>query len=652
MIKKVKILLSVLLILLFIISPYIKNVWIEIFELKTLDLRYKIRGTDKIESDVVVVAIDEESIINMEAGENNDSWPWERRHFGQLVKKLFENGAKTIGFDISFTSPDEKDERNDTYFASVLRRYPKVILGSYIIVDSSIFTKYPEEYSRYLLQNTRYLDHSLKIMNIENVNKTSLFRVYKIVPAIKEFSELVPVTSYEIGALDVDGIVRNMPLFFNEVWAEENGFGLTLIPHMDVMLYAQFIDAQDIIVDFKDSSLNIFDKKIPFDNYGRFQIYYYGKGREVFKQISFYDIMNDNFDSKDINNKVVIVGYTDTAKGLYDLRVTPFSTEEAGVYIHANAVQNFIRNEVLERPGFIWRILYLVICMVISLLLLAFTNPYRKLIAFVVPLFVIIFSYITFTSRIWLDMFFPLLSTVIIISTDTVFAFLSEYREKKKIKGFFYKYVPDTVAKEIIKSSNLNLGGKVYNAVILFSDIQGFTEKSEKMNAEGVISFLNEYLTAMADVIRNRYNGTIDKFIGDAIMSIFGAPVTYGDEVSRALNCALDMKEELKKLNQKLNLPFELKNGIGIHFGEVVIGNVGAPFRMDYTAIGDTVNTSSRVEHLTRDLNQEILVTETVYEMAEDTFIFEAMGDFSVKGKSKPLKLYSLKGRKNDKQNN
>jgi adenylate cyclase len=112
------------------------------------------------------------------------------------------------------------------------------------------------------------------------------------------------------------------------------------------------------------------------------------------------------------------------------------------------------------------------------------------------------------------------------------------------------------------------------------------------------------------------------------------------------------MKEELKKLNQKLNLPFELKNGIGIHFGEVVIGNVGAPFRMDYTAIGDTVNTSSRVEHLTRDLNQEILVTETVYEMAGDTFIFEAMGDFSVKGKSKPLKLYSLKGRKNDKQNN
>ncbi|HOT31462.1 MAG TPA: CHASE2 domain-containing protein, partial [Petrotogaceae bacterium] len=105
MIKKVKILLSVLLILLFIISPYVKNVWIEIFELKTLDLRYKIRGTDKIESDVVVVAIDEESIINMEAGENNDSWPWERRHFGQLVKKLFENGAKTIGFDISFTSP-------------------------------------------------------------------------------------------------------------------------------------------------------------------------------------------------------------------------------------------------------------------------------------------------------------------------------------------------------------------------------------------------------------------------------------------------------------------------------------------------------------------------------------------------------------------
>jgi len=187
----------------------------------------------------------------------------------------------------------------------------------------------------------------------------------------------------------------------------------------------------------------------------------------------------------------------------------------------------------------------------------------------------------------------------------------------------------------------LKLGGETRNVVVLFSDIKGFTSRSEKLAPEEVVAFLNVYLTKMSEVIRYKYDGTIDKFIGDAIMAIFGAPVAYEDDIERALNCALDMREALKELNKELGL--DLDSGIGIHYGPAIVGNIGAPFRMDYTCIGDTVNTASRMEHLTREVDAEIIVSEEIVKRTEG-FEFEYLGEYSVKGKSEKLKLYKLIG--------
>jgi adenylate cyclase len=149
----------------------------------------------------------------------------------------------------------------------------------------------------------------------------------------------------------------------------------------------------------------------------------------------------------------------------------------------------------------------------------------------------------------------------------------------------------------------------------------------------------------MAVIIRNNYYGTIDKFIGDLIMAIFGAPIEFGDEVDRAISCAIDMRKKLKEINLELNkqgFDFEINSGIGIHFGEVVIGNIGADFRMDYTCIGDTVNTTARIESLTRNLDEWLVVSEEIVKRSEK-YNFEYIGDHKVKGKSKPLKLYRVK---------
>lgn len=149
----------------------------------------------------------------------------------------------------------------------------------------------------------------------------------------------------------------------------------------------------------------------------------------------------------------------------------------------------------------------------------------------------------------------------------------------------------------------------------------------------------------MSDIIKNKYNGTIDKFVGDAIMAVFGAPISFEDDIERALKCALEMRQELRKFNSENNM--NLDSGIGIHFGPAIVGNIGAPFRMDYTSIGDTVNTCSRIEHLTRELPANVIVSESVYKLAKEKFEFIFLGEYRVKGKSMPLKLYELKGEKN-----
>jgi adenylate cyclase len=243
------------------------------------------------------------------------------------------------------------------------------------------------------------------------------------------------------------------------------------------------------------------------------------------------------------------------------------------------------------------------------------------------------------------DTFYPVLTSLIIPTIDTVQAILKESKEKKQIKSFFFKYVPDFVAEKLLKEGKTELGGERKEVVLLMSDIVGFTEKSEKLGPEKVVEFLNYYLSEMAVIIRNKYYGTIDKFIGDLIMAIFGAPIEFGDEVDRAISCAIDMRKKLKEINvelKKQGFDFEINSGIGIHYGEVVIGNIGADFRMDYTCIGDTVNTTSRIENLTRKLDEWLVVSEEIVKRSKK-YNFEYIGDHKVKGKSKSLKLYKVR---------
>ncbi|WP_448379050.1 CHASE2 domain-containing protein [Fervidobacterium sp.] len=633
--------LNILLTLFMLWAIMFKFEMTEVLDLKISDLFYKMRGEVVISPQVIVVGIDEYSLSTLEI--EGDTWPWNRDVYGNLLQKVFGDGAKVVAFDVSFTEP--MDEETDAYFASTLLMYGNVVLGTYLINDKKTYELFNQKLREKIEQNRTYLDYAYKMKNFREFSLMKPFKVYKIRPVYEPFAVAAFSATYEIGALDSDGTVRRIPLLIVEEWSSENGISSGILPHMNVIACALYLEAnpKEMLLDFSKRFVELNGKKIPFDNSGYMHLWYYGKSSNVFKEVPFYDVITGNFEKGMFKDKVVLVGYTATAKGLYDLRLTPFSNEEAGVFIHATAIENMLRGDFLKLLSPFYNGLLVVFLMTLLGILSNFKNRYVNVIIPTIPALFAAISYILFLKHVYVSTFYPVFGYIVVGSVKLVSDFLSESAEKRKMKEFLYRYVPDRVAQELVSKGELKLGGETRNVVVLFSDIKGFTSISEKMEPEEVVAFLNVYLTRMSEIIRYKYDGTIDKFIGDAIMAIFGAPVSYEDDIERALSCALDMRVALKELNKEYG--FNLDSGIGIHYGPAIVGNIGAPFRMDYTCIGDTVNTASRIEHLTREVDAQIIVSEEVVTRT-DKFLFEYLGEFAVKGKSEKLKLYKLVGKK------
>ncbi|MGB9614480.1 MAG: CHASE2 domain-containing protein, partial [Fervidobacterium sp.] len=298
----------------------------EILDLKIMDLFYKMRGEINIQPNVVVVGIDEYSLSALEVEGN--TWPWKREVYGRLLQKVFEDGAKVVAFDVSFTEPREED--SDSYFASTLLSYQNVVLGTYLINEKRTYLSYDIRLRKKIEENTSYLDLSYKMANFKELSLLKPFTVYKIRPIYEPFAVAAYSGTYEIGTLDADGTVREIPLLVVEKWAQDNGISSGILPHMDVISSALFlnIDPTELILDFSTKKIYLGDKSIQFDNSGYMHLWFYGHGAKIFKEVPFYDVISGKFEKGTFKNKVVLVGYTATAKGLYDLRITPFSNNE------------------------------------------------------------------------------------------------------------------------------------------------------------------------------------------------------------------------------------------------------------------------------------------------------------------------------------
>ncbi len=657
--KKHLFLVSVSLLAVLFISYWLRWPWIEFFELKTMDLMYSMRGKRELKDPhVVVVAIDEKSLAAFENGVVSpftkkleiDYWPWSREKFGTVVERLLKAGAKTILMDISFTTPNEEDRKGDLLFMSVLNKAASrnigVVIGTYMINDKETYEMYGGRLREELERNTYYLKYAYMMKHYRVLETLQPLSVYKVRPPIRMFSMVAPSASYEVRAPDVDGKIRSVPLFVEEKWALETGKLSGYLPHMDVLgvafFYGQPVRYPTITIDFDKMVVEIEGRgeshKIPFDFSGSFQLLYYGPGEDIFPTYSFVDVYTGNLDPGVFKDKVVIIGYTSTAKGLYDLRNTPVAKEEAGVYIHATAVENMIRGESLRRISGSWRLALIVISMTISWLFLLSKKLSVNVLTFLLIPALVVIGYEVFLKGVYMDIFYPVFSVSVLGIYGVGYNVYENMREKRRFREFLYRYLDESVAERIVRSGR-KLENEKKKVVVLFSDIKGFTGMSENMDPEEVVRFLNTYFERMSRVIK-RNGGMIDKFIGDAIMAVFGVPDEKEDDIQRALRSAIEMREELDRLRKELGI--DVDNGIGLHYGEVVVGNIGASFRWDYTVIGDTVNTASRIESLTRKVEYPILVSDRIYESAVGIFEFEYIGEFQVKGKKEKVKVYGL----------
>jgi adenylate cyclase len=403
----------------------------------------------------------------------------------------------------------------------------------------------------------------------------------------------------------------------------------------------------DLKLDF-GRALDIGTIQVPLDPRDRMLINYAGPAG-TFRYLSAADVLAGRIPDDAVRDRIVFVG--GTAAGIYDLRVTPVSPIFPGVEKHATVAANILQRQFLQRPD--WVELLEAFGILFWPLLLAWLLPrLRPVVSFGA---VLVFSgasfgivHLAFLRGWWLPLVYPDLALALTFVGITVYRLFTEERQRLWIKRAFQRFVsPEVVERLVENPAALQFGGELRNLTVLFSDIRDFTTYTERHPPQEVVQMLREYLTRMTDQVL-AHEGTLDKFIGDAVMAIFGAPVPLPDHAERACRTALAMVRELEALQTKWAAegrePFRI--GIGINTGEMVVGNLGSEQLFDYTVVGDGVNLGARLESLNKEYETKhhIIISDATYEAAKDALEVRRLGEVVVKGKTKPVTVYELQG--------
>jgi len=437
----------------------------------------------------------------------------------------------------------------------------------------------------------------------------------EILNPVKEYDNIT--TGFVNIITDGDGIVRTTPLVIDGV-ETHNSFALEI--------YNKFRN--------RNTSLG-FNKLI---------INFIG-GPGTFTTYSFVDVLE-----QDINftNKIVLIGAT--SPGLHDEFFTPISVGKAtsGVEINANILQTLITKDYLKRQSVLSTIIMIFIfSLIVGASIGLLRLRWATLISAVLFIVYLFFAIIIFDkANLIVNLIYPFAVIIFTYLSTTAYFYFTEQKERKKIHSLFGKYVSKDVVEEILSKSEkgiVDLKGEERNVTLLFADIRGFTRISEKMRPHKVVDMLNKYLGKMTDSIF-KYKGTVDKYMGDCIMAMFGAPLKQKDHALNAIKAALDMQKTVAEVSKTRGVP-KIKVGIGINSGEAVIGNMGSTKRVEYTAIGDTVNLASRLCSAAQ--GGQIIISEGTYKPVKDKIKVKALGKIKVKGKAKPVKIYQVLGLSN-----
>jgi adenylate cyclase len=641
---------------------------LELIELKTYDLRFLSRGQLQPSPAVVMAVIDEKS-LNTEG-----RWPWPRSKLAALVDLLSHDGASVIGLDIAFPEPDEnsqlallnqvaqqvdalaiqhpaltdflndrkKHADNDLTLAQAIKNSSATVVLGYFFHMSEADLNYRLEQHDIDRQLQRINSSKYPFITYSRQPRAiaPFFRAYAPESNLEMLTEAAASAGYFSLKNDQDGILRWMPLMLQG--------GEDLFPPLAVSTVWHYLGRPPLTVQvghYGVEGVQMGNRFIPTDENGLLLINYLGP-QKTFLHFSISDILSGKLAKGTFTDKIVLVGTT--ATGIYDLRSTPFSTVYPGAEVHATVIDNILTQNFLTKPT--WMRIYDLLAVITLGALLGFTLPRMGALPGLLLVLGLCIGYIGMARwlfvnfRVWLNMVYPLLVLATNYTMLTVYHYVTEERERKKIQGAFEHYVSPEVIDEIMQHpEKLNLGGERRVLTVLFSDVQNFTAISESMDSAKLVALLNEYLTAMTTIVL-KYRGTLDKYIGDAIMAFYGAPVAREDHAFMACYTAIGMLEELKKLREIWSvrkLP-QINMRIGMHTGEVTVGNMGSAKRFDYTVMGDTVNLASRLEGLNKAYGTAILISEDTACLIEKCFLLREIDIVQVVGRKRPVRIYEL----------
>jgi adenylate cyclase len=550
-------------------------------ELKAVNAQFSVRGPRAPHAPVVIVTIDEDSFVEL-----NMPWPWPRALHAKFLDIVSRGNPAVIALDVLFIEPSSRGPADDQAFAKAIARSGKVVLAAGLgeVRDSGWIQK------------------------LEKIQ--------------------VPLPELRAGAA---------------AWGPVN-----IITDRDA-----FVRRGRLTVDFQGREYPGFDLQIyrlakaagipaaPLPDHPEFWINYAGPP-DTFPRVAYSRIVSGEIPPEVFKGQIVLVGAT--TQILQDVFPTPFAPFRTmpGVLIHANILDTLLAGIPIHRaPAWVD----------IGLAMMAggaagwAATAFRPLPAFLLVSGAAV-VYLAGTQaafrwgRLWIDALPVPLALIIPYVGVVAKNFAQEQLEKRRLSRFFS---PNVVQEIVRQKTDAGLGASRRRMTVLFSDIRGFTSMSEKMEPEEVVTFLREYLTEMTEAVF-RHGGTVDKYIGDAIMALYNVPFEAADHPAQAVRTALEFQQRLEPLAERFAAKYggSLRCGVGINTGDAVVGTIGSRQRLEYTAIGDTINLGSRLESITKDFNVPVIISEATWLEVKDLFETRYLGEVTVKGKEIPVKIYTV----------
>jgi len=610
---------------------------------KFKDYMFHIRGEIKPKSDsVVIIDIDEKSLQSL------GQWPWSRDILSKILRNLSDKEIAIIGLDIVFAEEDRTSPHNifkkldikrenipnyDFEFAQTVASTP-TILG------------YQFEFSKNKVINEHISKEAPSIQTIfiernKKLGENHLLEAHGTILNIPVIQDNSYSSGFFNNIQDESGIVRSVPLIIS--------YDDEIYPSLALETLRIALGIKKIYINYDENgvvNLQLNDFIIPTDRHGRLLINFRGK-EKTFNYISALDIYNDDFKKEDIENKIALIGTS--AAALMDLRATPFESIFPGVEVHANAIDNIIAKDFLYSPSWADGANIFIIFLTIILVVFLTKRIHLLFIPIFIPTLLFLFSYllyfILFNYGLVLNIFFPLVSILAATLITIMLQYFFEIKIKDDIKNKFASKVSKDVMEQLLIDPNNNqLQAQNKEITVFFSDIRGFTKISEDIKKPDLlVKYINKYMTPMSEII-TKNKGTIDKYIGDAIMAYWNAPFDIQNHADKAVKSALEQLKSLKSLNVELKNNKEplIDIGIGITTGIATVGEIGSIGRSDYTVIGDTINVGSRVESLCKFYGVRLIITNYTKEKLKEEYNFRYLDYVFLKGKEEPIQLWEV----------